>query len=73
MQEAYCWKVCKYNSSTFARAQAVRLKNFKLDLMLGSLTKQRIGMRLPSSAQPYRSARRVTTISSVTPCKGLLG
>ena len=73
MQEAYCWKVCKYNSSTFARAQAVRLKNFKLDLMLGSLMKHWMGMRFPSSFQPYCSTRRVTIISSVTPCKGLLG
>jgi hypothetical protein len=43
----------KYNSSTFLRAQGVRRKNFKLDLMLGSLLKQRMGMRFANSAQPY--------------------
>jgi hypothetical protein len=41
-----------YNSSTLFRAQGVRRRNFKLDLMLGSLKKQRIGMRFAISAQP---------------------
>jgi hypothetical protein len=35
------------------RAQGVRRKNFKLDLMLGSLIKQRIGIRFANSTHPY--------------------
>ena len=63
----------KYNSSSFFRAQGVFRKNFKLDLMLGPFVKQWDGTRLPSSSQPYCSASRVRSISSVIPCRGLVG
>lgn len=62
----------KYSSSTFFLAQDVRRKNFRLDLILGFSLKQLMGMRLPNSAQPCSSTRRVTIISSVTPCRGSL-
>ena len=62
----------RYKSSTFFLAQGVFLRNFKLDLMLGSLVKQRISMCLPNSTQPYCSTNRSRIFSSVMPCKGLL-
>lgn len=63
----------RYNSSTFFLAQGVLLKNFKLDLMLGSSVKHLTAIRFPNSSQPYCSTRRVRIISSVMSCKGLLG
>ena len=39
-------------SSTFFRAQGVRRRNAKLDLILGSNKKHRIGICSPISAQP---------------------
>jgi len=44
--------LARYNSSTCFLAQGVFLKNFKLDLILGSLLKHRMSINLPSSAQP---------------------
>jgi hypothetical protein len=43
----------KNKSSTLVLAQGVCRKNFKLDLMLGLSVKHLIGIRFPSSAQPY--------------------
>lgn len=63
----------RYNSSTFFLAQGVLLKNFKLDLTLGSSVKHLIVIRLPNSSQPYCSTRWVRIISSVMPCKGFWG
>ena len=63
----------KNRSSTFFLAQGVWRKNFKLDLMLGFSLKHLIGMRFPSSVQPYCLTSWVSIISSVIPCKGLLG
>lgn len=57
----------KYNSSTFALAQGVRRKNFKLDLMLGSWVKQRIGTAAAIASHPMLSESCVTIISSVMP------
>jgi hypothetical protein len=45
----------KYNSSTFALAQGVLRKNFKLDLTLGSCVKQRIGTASPMASHPMLS------------------
>jgi hypothetical protein len=55
----------KYSSSAFLRAQGVRRKNFKLDLILGSLKKQRTGMRSANSRQPYCWTSWVRIISNV--------
>ena len=60
----------KYKSSTFFLAHGVCRKNFKLDLMLGFSIKHLMRMRLPNSAQPYCSTRRLRTISSVIPYRG---
>jgi hypothetical protein len=63
----------KYSSSTLLRAQGVRRRNFRLDLILGSLKKQRMGMRFDNSTQPYCWTSCVRIISRVIACKGLLG
>ena len=64
----YCTlRINKYNSSTFALAQGVLRKNFKLDLTLGSCVKQRIGIASPIASHPMLSESCVTIISSVTP------
>ena len=60
-------RINKYNSSTFALAQGVLRKNFKLDLTLGSCVKQRIGITSPIASHPMLSESCVTIISSVTP------
>ena len=60
----------KYNSSTFALAQGVLRKNFKLDLTLGSCVKQRMGMASAIASHPMLSESCVTIISSVTPSSG---
>ena len=60
-------RINKYNSSTFALAQGALRKNFKLDLMLGSCVKQRIGIASPIASHPILSESCVTIISSVTP------
>lgn len=59
----------KYNSSTFLRAHGVLRKNFRLDLMLGSCVKQRIGTAAPIASQPMHSDSRVTIASSVMPSR----
>ena len=59
--------VRKYNSSTFALAQGVLRKNFKLDLTLGSCVKQRMGTASPIASHPMLSESCVTIISRVTP------
>lgn len=59
----------KYSSSTFLRAQGVLRKNLRLDLMLGSCVKQRIGTAAPIASQPMRSASCVTIASSVMPSR----
>jgi hypothetical protein len=59
----------KYNSSTFLRAHGVLRKNFRLDPMLGSCVKQRIGTAAPIAAQPMLSDSCVTIASSVTPSR----
>jgi hypothetical protein len=46
------YKVLIYSSSTFFLAHGVFRKNVRLDLMLGSLVKQLIRMRLPNSSHP---------------------
>jgi len=61
--------IFKYSSSTLARAHGVLRRNFRLDLMLGSCVKQRIGTAAPIASQPMCSASRVTIISSVTPSR----
>lgn len=66
-------RLLRYMSSTFFLAHGVLLKNFKLDLMLGSSMKHLIVIRLPNSSQPYCATRWLRIISSVTPCKGLFG
>lgn len=71
--QAVFFMALRYSSSTFFLAQGVLLKNFKLDLMLGSFVKHLIVIRLPNSSQPYCSTRRVRIISSVTPCKPFWG
>src|SRR5215207_10500141 len=63
----------RYSSSTFFLAQGVRRKNVRLDLMLGLSVKHLMGMRLPSSAQPYCSTSWFRIASSVIPCRGLFG
>ena len=63
-------RINKYNSSTFALAQGVLLKNFKLDLTLGSCVKQRIGTASAIASHPMLSESCVTIISSVTPSSG---
>jgi len=57
----------KYNSSTFALAQGVLLKNFKLDFTLGSCVKQRMGTASAIASHPMLSDSCVTIFSSVTP------
>jgi hypothetical protein len=59
----------KYNSSTFALAQGVLRKNFKLDLMLGSWVKQRTGTASAIASHPMLSERCVTIISRVMPSR----
>jgi len=66
-------RLLRYNSSTFFLAHGVLLKNFKLDLMLGSSIKHLIVIRRPNSCQPYCSTKWFRIISSVTPCKGFFG
>ena len=63
-------RINKYNSSTFALAQGVLLKNFKLDLTLGSWVKQRTGTASAIASHPMLSESCVTIISSVTPSSG---
>ena len=63
----------KYSRSTFSRAHSVLRRNFKLDLIDGSLLKQLIRMRSPSSSQPYCSTKCSSISASFTPCNGLLG
>jgi hypothetical protein len=60
---------CKKSCSTFCRAHGVRLRNLRLDLMLGSLVKQPISMRRPSSAQPWRATSSLRIASSVIPSR----
>jgi hypothetical protein len=57
----------RYRFSTFVLAQGVFLKNVKLDFMLGSLLKHLILIIRPSFSHPYRSTKRCSIISSVTP------
>lgn len=57
----------KYNSSTFALAQGVLRKNFKLDFTLGSCVKHRTGTASAMASQPMLSERLVTIISRVMP------
>ncbi len=45
------FSVNKYRSSTFFLAQGVRLKNFKLDFMLGSILKT-VNMQLVLPVDP---------------------
>ncbi len=59
----------KYNSSTFALAQGVLRKNFKLDLTLGSCVKQRTGTASAIASQPMLSESWVTIISRVMPSR----
>ena len=61
----------RYKSSTAFLAHGVRRRKFKLDLILGSLVKQRILILLPKPGQPYCSTKRVSTASRVMPCRGL--
>jgi len=42
----------RYSASTFSRAQGVLRRNLRLEATLGSLVKQRKGMRSPSPGQP---------------------
>jgi hypothetical protein len=60
----------KYNSSTFALAQGVLRKNFKLDLTLESCVKQRMGTASPIASQPMLCESCVTIISKVMPLRG---
>src|ERR1035438_9793820 len=62
-------RIRKYNSSTLARAHGVLRKNFKLDLILGSCIKQRIGTAAPIASQPMPSESCVTIASSVMPSR----
>jgi len=48
----YFNSVRTYNSSTFFLAQGVLRRNFRLDLMLGSLVKHLTVMIFPNSSQP---------------------
>src|SRR5215207_1705088 len=63
----------RYSSSTFFLAQGVRRKNVRLDLMLGLSVKHLMGMRLPSSSQPYCATSWFRRVSSVIPCRRLFG
>src|SRR5437868_13325539 len=57
-----------YHPSTRCRAQGVFRRNVRLDFTLGSWRKQRIGMRRPISAHPYRATSSLIIVSSVIPC-----
>src|SRR5690349_8301712 len=59
-----------YSSSTFFLAQGVLRKKVRLDLMLGSLIKQLMRMRRPSSSHPKWATRWLRMASSVLPCSG---
>jgi 23S rRNA pseudouridine2604 synthase len=58
---------CKYNSSTFFRAQGVRRKKTRLDFTFGSIVKQRTGTAAPIASQPMVWLSCVTIASSVMP------
>ena len=47
----------------------MRRKNVRLDLILGSRIKQRIGIASAIAAQPMVAAREMTMAARVTPCK----
>ena len=55
-----------------ARAHGVRRRNFRLEAMLGSCVKQRIGISRPKSGQPHCSTSSVNICCRVRPCRGLL-
>lgn len=63
---------CLWNrSSTFARAQGVRLKKRRLEAILGSCVKQRIATARPMPSQPMLSTSLMSICSRVMPCGGL--
>ena len=70
-----CRICCKYNFSTESRAQGVRRRNVRLDLILGSCVKQRTGTARAIASQPIVLDRCVTMDSSVIPSRlgGLTG
>src|SRR5690606_6593729 len=51
----------------------VRRKKVRLDLMLGSLLKQRISIRWASPSHPYRACSSTSMASRVMPCSGFFG
>ena len=57
----------RYMLSTFFLAQGVRLRNTRLDFMLGSFEKQFSLILRDISSHPYLSTRYVRIILSVTP------
>ena len=59
-----------YNSSTFALAQGVFRKNFRLDFTLGSWMKQLMEINFPKRSKPNSSTSSVTIFSNVIPCRG---
>lgn len=63
----------RYIASTSARAQGVVRRNLRLELMLGSCRKHRIGTRKPISSHPYLATRCSSMVLRVIPCRGLLG
>jgi len=63
----------RYHISTFSRAQGVFLRKVRLDLILGLLRKQRMGIRRPISSQPCSAWSWVRRFSKVIPCRGSRG
>ncbi len=63
----------RYNRSTFALAQGVLLRNFRLEFTLGLVLKQLIFTRSLSSSHPYSSTKVSRIYCKVIPCNGLFG
>jgi hypothetical protein len=61
-----------YICSTLVRAQGFFRRKVRLDLMLGSKRKHRMGTCRPISRHPWCATSSVSSRSSVTPCRGSL-
>ena len=62
-----------YISSTFWRADGVRRKKVRLDLMLGLSVKHLMSTTRAMASQPWRSTSEVKIISRVMPWRGSFG
>src|SRR6478735_6626509 len=74
-QEVERYRIASYTYQSSSRflAHGVLRRKVRLDLMVGSNMKQRIGIWLLISCQPCRSTTVRSTVSRVTPCKGSFG